>query len=186
MSQTHKKKFVSLKQEESQTLSFENLQFMVGPKRSEQCKWLDYPELQKFTSIEDLMNKGAVVILLHIENKDYHTRGAVKPGHFILLLDHKDTYEHFDSYGLSLDEEANITGERYLTTLFQRTNKKYIDNGIKMQRFRDDINTCGRWVVARLLLRHLSLQDFMKEIKQLGRPDDETVTAMTLLLQFKC
>lgn len=169
-----------LKVEIGAALSFKELQFMVGKEESRNCRWVDYNELSMFKSIDDLLDKGAAVILLHIEKPR-----ATSIGHFVLILDHPDEVEHFDSYGLTLDQETKITGEANLTKLFQTSTKKYIDNSIRMQRFAEDINTCGRWVVARFLLRKMRLKAFHQLIDQLGRPDDETVTAMTLLLEFK-
>lgn len=161
-------------------LTIAQLQHLVGEKQTKNARWIVYDDLGKFKNIEELMNLGAVIILLQIESKN-----APKVGHFILLLDHNSHYEHFDSYGLSMDEELNITQEHHLSNIFKRSTKRIIDNSVRLQTFREDVNTCGRWVVARFLLRQLELQDFIKLIKYFVRPSDDLVAAMTLLLTFK-
>lgn len=161
-------------------LSIDQLKRLVGPEQTANCRWIHYDELQKFPSIEELMKLGAVVILLQIETRD---RPPV--GHFILLLDHKTHYEHFDSYGLTMDEELKITQEHHLTNIFKQTRKPIVDNTKRLQALRQDINTCGRWVVARLLLKQIELDNFLKLIQYFKVNYDDLVSIMTMLLQFK-
>lgn len=165
---------------QSNALTFQQLKNLAGTENSRKCKWLLYDQLQQFKNIEDLMNLGAVIILLTIERPR-----APKVGHFILLLDQGNHYEHFDSYGLNMDEELSITQEHHLTNIFKMSRKPIKDNTVKLQMFREDVNTCGRWVVARLLLRDWILEDFLSLIKYFVRTPDDVVAAMTLLLQFK-
>ncbi len=161
-------------------LSFPQLKSLVGPRQAARCKWLLYDQLAPFRSIEELMDLGACVILLQIESA---SRSPV--GHFILLLDHGTHYEHFDSYGLTMDEELKITQEKHLTRIFGLGRKPIVDNSKKLQTFRQDVNTCGRWVVARLLLRQLELKEFLKLVEHFHVLYDDLVSIMTMLLQFK-
>lgn len=161
-------------------LTIQQLQDLVGHEEAAKCRWILYDQLKQYKNIQDLMSLGAVVILLQIERPH-----APKVGHFILLLDHGNHYEHFDSYGLTMDEEIQITQEHHLTKIFQMSRKKIVDNTTRLQQIREDINTCGRWVVARYLLKGLELDDFLKLIKYFVRPSDDLVAAMTMLLQFK-
>lgn len=161
-------------------LSFRDLQYMVGKKVSENCRWLMYDELKHFKNIEQLMQKGAVVLLLEIENKK-----APPVGHFIILLDHGTHYEHFDSYGLNMDEELKLTQEHHLTNLFKNSDKKIVNNKQKLQMFREDINTCGRFVVGRLLMKSLELEEFIAIFNHLKpKSPDEIITCFTLLLTY--
>jgi len=161
-------------------LTFEQLQSLVGPNQARNCRWILYDDLQKFNSLDELMSLGAVCVLLQIE-----TPNKPKVGHFILLLDHGNHLEHFDSYGLTMDQELAITHEQHLTRLFSKYRKPIHDNTVKLQSLREDVNTCGRWVVARLLLRHLTLDEFTKLIKHFHVLYDDLVAIMTMLLQFK-
>lgn len=161
-------------------LSFPQLKDLVGSDQAKNVKWLLYDELYKFDNLNQLMQLGAAVILLQIE-----TPNKPKVGHFIVLLDHKTHYEHFDSYGLTMDQELKITQERHLTRLFKNTRKPIKDNLKRLQTLREDINTCGRWVVARLMLRNLELDPFLKLIEYFHVNYDDLVSIMTMLLQFK-
>lgn len=161
-------------------LNFQQLKGLVGPQQAAKCKWMIYDDLQHFQSIQELMSLGAACILLQIE-----TPRAPSVGHFILMLDHGNHYEHFDSYGLSMDEELRITDEKHLTRIFKDTRKPILDNSKRLQTIRQDVNTCGRWVVARLLLRHLELDVFLKLIEHFNVLYDDLVSIMTMLLQFK-
>lgn len=161
-------------------LSFPQLKDLVGPNQAKRVKWLLYDELVKFSNLYQLMDLGAVVVLLQIE-----APRAPKVGHFIVLLDHGTHYEHFDSYGLTMDQETSITQEHHLTNLFKTTRKPIKDNLKKLQTLRQDINTCGRWVVARLLLRQLELEPFLKLLEYFRVNYDDLVSIMTMLLQFK-
>lgn len=161
-------------------LSIPQLQALVGPNQTRQCRWIIYDDLQKFRTLEEVLSLGAVVILLQIE-----APRAPKVGHFILMLDHGNHYEHFDSYGLNIDQETAITQEHHLTNLFKLSRKRIKENGQKLQTIREDVNTCGRWVAARLLLREMELDQFLSLVKYFKVNTDDLVAIMTMLLQFK-
>lgn len=161
-------------------LTFDQLHDLVGPEQARKCRWIVYDDLSKFKRMDQLMDLGAVVILLQIE-----APRAPKVGHFIVILDHGKHYEHFDSYGLTTDEEINITQEHHLSNIFKTSMKPIKDNTKKLQTFREDVNTCGRWVVARLLLRTLELEPFLKLIEYFHVNYDDLISIMTMLLQFK-
>ena len=161
-------------------LSFDQLKDLVGPTQAAHCRWIVYDQLQGFRNLDEVMKFKACVILLQIEKP-----GATKVGHFIVLLDHGSHYEHFDSYGLTMDEERGITNEHHLTNIFRDSRKPIVDNTKRLQALREDINTCGRWVITRLLLRDLELAPFLKLIEYFHTNYDNLVAIMTMLLQFK-
>ncbi len=167
---------------ESEVLSFQDLKDLLGPKNCKSIKFLTYDELAGYTSFTKLFKKcDGVVVLLQGESQ-----GASKVGHFILLLNYPDSIEHFDSYGLTVDQELKITQEQHLTKLFNSSKKQFIQNTKQLQRFKNDIQTCGRWVVARYLMRKLHLQDFFVVIQKAAHHlNDETVTLLTMLLPLK-
>lgn len=170
-----------IKKLESSDLTFKQLKDLLGPTQSKQTRFLTYDQLAPFKSFEQLFKgyKAAIVLLIP------ETGNNPKAGHFICLLDHGTHVEHFDSYGLDVDEEIKITQEHHITQLFNKEKRPMVTNTKKLQRFANDINTCGRWVVARILLSNLELDGFLKLIESLGRANDEMITAMTLLLPFK-
>lgn len=161
-------------------LSVDQLKNLVGPDVASHTRWIVYDDLVKFKNLEELMKYKVCVILLQIEKPN-----APKVGHFIVLLDHNSHYEHFDSYGLTMDEERGITNEHHLTNIFKNSRKPIVDNIVKLQRWREDINTCGRWVVTRLLLKDLELKSFLRLMNYFHTDYDQLVAIMTLLLQYK-
>ncbi len=140
-------------------------------------KYMDYDSLSAIKKIEDLFGDGnCAIILMDIEGR---FSGTV--GHFIALLRYKDHIEHFDSYGLSIDEELAKTHDKpYLSKLLMPESVKF--NHIQLQSHKEDINTCGRWCVARCLLYALSLSEFVHFCFQHSISPDETITLMTSLL----
>lgn len=163
-----------------QDLSFKELQDMVGPEFTRNTLWITWDELAKYSSVSSLMQKKAVVVLLEIERP--YTNNV---GHFILLLQYPDHIEHFDSYGLTMEEELAATQEKHLTRIFQDYRQPVINNTKRLQTLRQDINTCGRWVVGRLMLQEMKLDQFLKFIDYFKLNHDDLITAMTMLLQLK-
>lgn len=163
---------------EKTAIGFPALKRMLGPDRYK-SKLMHYNELRSINSMEELFGKAdAVIILLSIE-----TANAPTVGHWIALLKMGQHYEHFDSYGLSVDEELSITHEApYLTNLVNKSRKKVIDNTIKFQNIREHTNTCARWVVARVRLRHLALAQFNDIFTNLHAVPDVSISVMTMFL----
>lgn len=157
----------------------------VAENRVNGVKFIRYDELKSYSSLEDLFEsrrgeKGfdCIIILLQIEAPH-----APRVGHWITLLDHSSYYEHFDSYGLDIDEELAITHEKpYLRNLFRDTSKRIDSNNERLQRFREDVNTCGRWAVARCLFVELTLDEYKKFIKSVHLTPDLAVTLLTMFL----
>ena len=82
-----------------------------------------------------------------------------------------------DSYGVS---PKNILD--YIIKSIKPTDK-FIYNKTKLQKEQEGINTCGRWVIARLSLflsNNLNLKEFTKlmktKAKQLKMTNDEFIT----------
>jgi hypothetical protein len=167
-----------------ETLGFDDLQDMLGPENSTQCRFLLYDQLSTFRKITDLWKGGFNSAIILLQKEDVRKQQDAV-GHFILLLDYGTYVEHFDSYGLTSDEELDITKERHLTNFFNNDEKGLIQNTTRLQKYGGNINTCGRWVVARLLMKELNLKQFIKFVKSIGTPNDQMVTLMTMLLAVK-
>lgn len=165
------------------TLDFDELKQMLGPEVSSHCRFLIYDQLRAFKSMEDLF-KGqydSAIILLQEED----SRNPNPVGHFILLLNYPDKVEHFDSYGLDVDEELHVTKEKHLSTFFNQDKKAMDQNHKQLQKYGGNINTCGRWCVGRLLLKHLNLNQFIHLIQSIGTTNDQMITLMTMILPYK-
>lgn len=164
-----------IKRIEQIPLSFTELRRML---RGMPATLIHYDDLSKYKSLTELFAKSkSVIILLEIEN------GRTKVGHWIALLEYSDHIEHFDSYGLDIDEELSITHERnYLTQLFRNSSKRLESSGKKLQAMREHVNTCGRWVVARLLLRAFEMKEFLAFVAGVHQQPDVMVTLLTMFL----
>ena len=123
-----------------------------------------YKDLKKFNSIDQALKNGYVIIL-------YETKQNF--GHWVLVFKrNKNTIEHFDSYGIKPDDELdfikpifkiiNGTVKPYLTYLLLKSKYKVEYNEFKLQKMAPNINTCGRWILLRLLLKDYDIYDFKK------------------------
>lgn len=143
---------------------------------------LRYPELANMTDPSELFkgNVGAALLFL--------TEGP-STGHWIAVLDKPDHYEVFDSFGTAIDgqrkwlDRGNLLefGQTapLLSKLLKGEGKEVIHNTKKLQK--DDADTCGRYVAARIARASTSLPGFIEELTANGRSPDVNVTLMTQL-----
>lgn len=138
-----------------------------------------YHTLDNYDSIENLLSKFGAVILLYETRENF--------GHYVALFYNKDNdLEFFDSYGMKPDEELNYAtynDKAYLTDLLKKYNKKIIANTEKLQVFKEDINTCGRWTAMRIFFRkEYSLREFVELFSKNSHYNaDFWVSAITFL-----
>jgi hypothetical protein len=124
------------------------------------------------------------------------TESELNSGHWTLLIRDDNMFEYFDSYGVSpksiLDfipsSKNKQLGNNYSEDLGKmiksiKPTDKFTYNKTKFQKEAPNINTCGRWVIARLSLFSydcLDLNEFTKLIKtktkQLKMTNDEFIT----------
>ena len=162
---------------EAVALSFNDLKQMMG---GDPVKLMRYDDLKGMT-IEELLSGPPVIILLQIEAAD-----APKVGHWICMLDHGSHYEHFDSYGLTVDEELALTHEsRFMSDMIKNSSKPVEQSTHRLQEMREGVNTCGRWTVERLKHKELELPEFVRFIRKVHHIPDVAVTMLTLHLGKK-
>jgi len=166
---------------ESKSLSGQDLKIMLSSDANK-VKILNYDDLGRFNSIDELMGGDpAVIILMMIE-----TPNAPRVGHWIALLNVGNEIEHFDPYGLKIDQELAITHEvPFLTRLVRKSTKMVRQSTHRFQMFREHVNTCGRWCVVRVRMRDRSNTDFRMFFDVLSGSADESVTLMTFLAELK-
>jgi hypothetical protein len=104
-----------------------------------------------------------------------------------------NTIENFDSYGYGIEKQKNFMtrminkslgqDKNYLTKLIARSPYKYVVNKHQFQANGDDVNTCGRWTILRIITAKdlfMNLDEFTNMIKkasfQLKMPPDVLVT----------
>lgn len=138
---------------------------------------LRYPDMIGMETPDDLFKGHKAVALLFL------TEGQ-NEGHWIAVLDHPDCYEVFDSFGTAIDGNRRWLSKAHLiefnqtapllSTLLGKGSKPVIHNTVKLQN--DHVDTCGRWIIARILNASTPLHQFVKEMKDDTGTPDQSVT----------
>ena len=125
---------------------------------------LEYSDLHQFETLDQAFGGKPAIALLYQAKENF--------GHWVAIINYEDSIEFFDPYGLYLDEELDFSlynkslhqGKpvKHLTQLIQETNKKLIVNRKRLQRFKKDVNTCGRHTALRIKMRKFSLPQYIK------------------------
>ena len=152
------------------------------------CKIIKYADLDNYDDIYHLLSNRDFCFIL--------TESEKNSGHWTLLIRDDNNFEYYDSYGVShkniLDYIPNYMnkklGNNYSEDLGMiiksiKPTDKFTYNKTKFQKDTPNINTCGRWCIARLSLflsDDLDLNEFTKLIKtkakQLKMTNDEFIT----------
>jgi hypothetical protein len=137
---------------------------------------LKYSELDDYTDLEELLpyHKSYKILLIEYEKQK---------GHWISILRYGKTIEIFNSFGSKPSWDDFVDSKEYNKYLGQyalflnklikkeKDEKKFvlIYNQIQFQKKSHKINTCGRWVVNRILCMlyfDMNLDDYIKFMKK--------------------
>jgi hypothetical protein len=151
---------------------------------------IQYEELETTSNLEQLLNPFGSVIILYTTKKNF--------GHWVALFRKKNNVkkdlEFFDPYGLSIDEELNINNELHLrqhngritphlSALISKGDYNVSSNKTQLQKFLEDVETCGRFVALRVRFRNLTLKKYSELLTTNKHYDaDFWVSALTLLV----
>ena len=139
---------------------------------------MTYPELQECGSVDDMFDELGRCIVLYLVN-------GPTSGHWVCLWRKGNRINYFDSYGDPPETPREAVGgaydqqEPYLMNLLQNSGCKVYYNSHPYQSDRADVATCGRWCVARLLLKDQSDKRFYDIIKHSGQKPDTFVVNLT-------
>lgn len=147
---------------------------------------MNYRNLLGCKTLDEALGPHNALILLYESKKDF--------GHWTLVFRSPDgTIEHFDSYGYMPDQELIFVPKKFkkvyynkiphLTLLLYNSNEPVRFSQYKLQG--EDVNTCGRWVAMRLLLKHLTEDEFKKLMTDKRMGNDKLVTIATELMLRK-
>ena len=140
-----------------------------------------YPEIRSMQTPDDLFKGHRAAVLLFLTENE-------TTGHWIAVLDHPDSYEVFDSFGTAIDgDRAWLSKSEMLEfdeccpllgNLLKTGSKRIIHNTTKLQD--DSTDTCGFWVVARILDADTPLREFVRKytMKGAGSPDQQVVATI--------
>lgn len=126
---------------------------------------IKYSELSKYNDISDLLNKDKSYKIILFENE-------INSGHWLLILRYNSTIEFFNSYGLKPNADFAFVSRiknwflgqnpNYLKNLLDNAEKNgfnVIYNKTKLQQMKKGINTCGRWIILRIIMMQFFNQD---------------------------
>jgi hypothetical protein len=117
------------------------------------AKILKYNQLGYVNNIEDILPSEKSYCIILYENKPNN-------GHWVGIMRINNNIEYFDSYGNMPDiplswiteKENYLLGQKpFLTKLFEKTPLDVYYNDFRYQKENNDVNTCGRHVVFRVL-----------------------------------
>lgn len=146
------------------------------------CNVYEYKDILRFNDIDELLEPNGCAIILY--NTDF------KFGHYTCLLKFGDTIEFFDSLALPVDWELLFVkknkrklldeSEPHLSKLLAQSPYKIIYNKKKLQKFSNQVSTCGRWCAIRVALKDVPLNKFQNFFLNQSKSPDYLVTAFTL------
>lgn len=142
---------------------------------------LSYSELERHDTLDSAFGgKNAMILLYEIRSGS---------GHWVAVIKHPNNIiEFMDSYGLKLDTELQYThfyfnehGVPHLTRLIQESGMELIENTIRLQQFKEHVNTCGRFASFRVRLMNKSLKEFQAMfLNNKQYSPDELISILTL------
>jgi len=118
------------------------------------AKIIRYTNLKKYKSLKELLPKKNDYAFILYQNSEYE-------GHWTLIIRHGNYIEYYDSYGNKIDEPLNWISkeqnnklgihEPYLSNLIKGAGLPLYYNDKKFQDENNEINTCGRHAIMRLM-----------------------------------
>lgn len=151
-----------------------------------QANLITYSQLPQFNSIDQVLSGNGSCFILYQTTKENY-------GHWCALIRRgTNGIELFDSYGIIPDDELKWTKADikrvlnqdypYLTYLLYKSGKSIEYNDVPLQG-RGNIKTCGRWSAARIINKHVSIEEFDKFFtSDPNYTPDELVTIYTMNL----
>ncbi len=160
------------------TLSDDDIRKLLGGS----IRITSYPDLKDASRIDDLFDKhGRAILFIPQQNE--------QQGHWTCMIKRKGTIEFFDPYGEPPEAQKDTIDDAQLQQMRMKepllaeilTDNPYkiVYNKVQLQRLEDDVNTCGRHCVARLLYHKYPIQKYREIIERTGMSPDEFVVKLT-------
>lgn len=151
-----------------------------------QVKILPYEALMNIKTVDDFFKPYDSVALLYQTKQNY--------GHWVAVIRRSNKLvEFYDPYGIAIDTELQLSDYNlrnmggvltpHLSALLKSENYKVISNTTQLQKVKEHINTCGRYVALRILLKDKPLNSFNDLLsKNKCYDSDFWVSVLTFLL----
>jgi hypothetical protein len=136
------------------------------------AKILTYNQLADYQNINELLpNEKDFFILLYQQQPNV--------GHWVSVDKIGNTISYFDSYGKPVDEPLDWNSDHlnkmlgqsndYLSNLLDNSDYNIEYNNVKYQNSNNNVNTCGRFVVLRVLCakKGMNLKQFYEMMEKL-------------------
>lgn len=147
-----------------------------------------YPDLHKYSSVDQLLEPYGCCILLYESKKNY--------GHWTALIKRDNAIEFFNSYGGDNDglpdaslrlinPEFRIISNQlfpYLKQLMYNSPYELNYNEFRFQKKGHDIRTCGRHCVVRVLCKNMNIYQYKEFLNELCRYFTTDYDGMVTLL----
>jgi hypothetical protein len=167
-----------MEEAQSYALSDDDIRKLLGGN----IKITTYPDLEKIQHIDQLFDRhGRAILFVPQQNE--------QQGHWCCLIKRRKTIEFFDPYGdppegqkdtISEEQLARMKmNEPLLAELLTNNPYKVIFNKVQLQKLENDVNTCGRHCVARLLYHTHPVQKYREILKRSQMSPDEFVVKLT-------
>lgn len=162
--------------------------YEIFEKLNRKIRILTYTELLKYDNILDILAPNNCFIFLYMVRPQY--------GHWCACIKHDDRIEFFDPYGgdhMLPDEELKKIQEPfksqskqdfpYLTLLLYNSGYPIEYNNYNFQSRGNNIKTCGRQCIVRIMLKDIKLDQYYQLMTQLchefNYDYDDIVTLLT-------
>ena len=141
-------------------------------------KILLFSDIRLYKNLDELLKPYDRVIILFERKKNV--------GHWTCLFRNSKGVFFFDPYGIKPENQLRFSSgmnkllnqqKDTLNRLFDGHLIKYNDK--PFQKWENGINTCGRWVVARLLLPNMTNHEFFDFINARTNERDKYITDLT-------
>jgi hypothetical protein len=145
-------------------------------------KITSYPDLEKVQHINEIFDrKGRAVLFFPQQSK--------LQGHWSCLVKNGREIEFFDPYGEAPeDQKEGLSGgdlerlgmtQPLLANLLLNSGSRIYFNKVQIQELNNDVQTCGRHVVARLMYYKFPVNKYRQIISKSGLSPDEYAVQMT-------
>jgi hypothetical protein len=150
------------------------------------CNLLSYDQLDNYNDINEVLGKYKKCILLYLTTENY--------GHWTCLYELNNIIYFFDSYGFMPDQQLGFNqpyinkklnqNYKHLLYMLYKSNKKVEFNEYQLQSKKDGINTCGRWVLIRLMCPQISITEFYNIFKPYKNMDHKITNVTNKILKY--
>jgi hypothetical protein len=166
------------KQAENYSLSDDDIRHLLGSA----IKITTYSDLENVRDIRQLFDgRGRAII--------FFPQDSESSGHWTAMIKKRGEIEFFDPYGEPPDAQKDgLTPSKLhqlrmdqplLSELLENSGCRVIFNKVQLQKLRDDVQTCGRHCVCRLLYSQYPIARYREIIRRSGLTPDEFVTRET-------